>query len=93
MAKSNCCQTAGNGSKYSAMRIYLRRSRTWQTFLGYFVCQTLLSVTKVATADNTRLSVIAHQGMQVMVEATPAFICRCKVVQNKIVFCTLQKTS
>ena len=26
-----------------------------------------------------------------MVEATPAFICRCKIVQNKIVFCTLHK--
>ena len=26
-----------------------------------------------------------------MVEATPAFICRCKIVQKKIVFCTLHK--
>jgi hypothetical protein len=26
-----------------------------------------------------------------MVEATPAFICRCKIVQNNIVFCTLHK--
>jgi hypothetical protein len=26
-----------------------------------------------------------------MVEFTPAFICRCKIVQNKIVFCTLHK--
>ena len=26
-----------------------------------------------------------------MVEATPAFICRCKIVQNRIVFCTLHK--
>src|SRR5262249_4221843 len=46
LAKSNRCQTSGKRSKSSAMRIYRRRSRTWQTFLGYFVCQTLLSVTK-----------------------------------------------
>jgi hypothetical protein len=26
-----------------------------------------------------------------MVEFTPAFICRCKIVQNKIVFSTLHK--
>jgi len=26
-----------------------------------------------------------------MVEATPAIICRCNIVQNKIVFCTLHK--
>jgi len=26
-----------------------------------------------------------------MVEFKPAFICRCKIVQNKIVFCTLHK--
>ena len=26
-----------------------------------------------------------------MVEFRPAFICRCKIVQNKIVFCTLHK--
>jgi hypothetical protein len=26
-----------------------------------------------------------------MVEATPAILCRCKIVQNKIVFCTLHK--
>jgi hypothetical protein len=26
-----------------------------------------------------------------MVEAMPAIICRCKIVQNKIVFCTLHK--
>ena len=26
-----------------------------------------------------------------MVEFTPAFICRCKIVQNRIVFCTLRK--
>jgi len=26
-----------------------------------------------------------------MVEFRPAFICRCKIVQNKVVFCTLHK--
>ena len=26
-----------------------------------------------------------------MVDFTPAFICRCKIVQSKIVFCTLHK--
>jgi hypothetical protein len=29
--------------------------------------------------------------VQIMVEATPAFICQCKIVQNKIVLCTLHK--
>jgi hypothetical protein len=34
---------------------------------------------------------VERTGRQIMVEATPSILCRCKVVQNKIVFCTLHK--
>jgi len=42
--------------------------------------------------ENTfSISSHAKEEVQIMVEATPTFICRCKIVQNKIVFCTLHK--
>src|SRR5215468_4838520 len=51
LPNSNCvCQASGKVSKSGAIKVYLRRSRTWRVVLGISVCQTSLSVTKAATA-------------------------------------------
>jgi len=42
--------------------------------------------------ENTfSIAITSKRGAETMVEFTPAIICRCKILQGKIVFCTLHK--